>query len=184
MKASLTRSEMLARDAVHQAAAYLRHCGIRVPRFTITTKWDAPLGGSEVSYNGTTSKLNMGRYPTSFLRNWFAMHELGHVLWNGHSPLRWKKFREAFGAPQPADYLGLHRSESWKTAALGRLSWLAGPHRPAGEPSWYGALAGGEERFCELIALMYANEDFVEASPPDLHELWHVCWTHGLARMT
>lgn len=98
MKIPRIRSNQLARDAVHQAAAYLRSWGICVPRFTITTKWDVPLGGSEVAFDGTTSRLNMGRYPNSFLRNWFAMHELGHVIWNEHRPLRWLKFREAFGA--------------------------------------------------------------------------------------
>ncbi|WP_035600615.1 hypothetical protein [Haloferula sp. BvORR071] len=184
MKTPPTKSQQLARDAVQQAAAYLLSCGIRVPRFTITTKWDLPLGGSEVVFNGTTSRLNMGRYPTSFLRNWFAMHELGHVLWNEYRPLHWKKFREAFGEPAPADYLELYRTESWKTAASGRLSWLPGPHRPPGEPSWYGARAGGQERFCELIALMYASEDFAEPPPTDLRGLWQTCWDHGLSRMT
>jgi hypothetical protein len=31
---------------------------------------------------------------------------------------------------------------------------------------------------------MYANGDFSMAPPPDLEELWAVCWNDGLARMT
>jgi hypothetical protein len=184
MKTPPTRSQQLARDAIHKAASYLRSCGIRVARFNLTTRWDVPFGGSEVIFDGVTSRLNMGRYPTTFLRNWFAMHELGHILFNHHRPLRWKRFREAFGAPEPANYPDLYRTEAWKTASSGLLSWLPGPHRPAGEPSWYGTTAGGEERFCELIAFMYASEDFAEEPPSDLADLWETCWSHGLSRMT
>lgn len=180
----LEKEQQLAKDAVRRAVAYLRRCGIRVPRFVLTTERTMLIGGSAVYFDGKISRLNMGRYPSDFLRDWLAMHELGHVLCNEHQPLRRKKFREAFGAPAPADYDTLYRTESWKTAATGRLSWLSGPHRPHGEPSWYGARAGGEERFCELIALLYANEDFAESPPPDLAELWDTCWNHGLAHMT
>ena len=37
------------------------------------------VGGSEVSYQPL--QLTMGNYPTTFTRNWFAMHEIGHLLW-------------------------------------------------------------------------------------------------------
>lgn len=180
----LDKEQQLARDAVRHAVTYLRRCGIRVPKFILTTEWSAPVGGSAVYFDGRVSRLNMGRYPTAFLRNWLSIHELGHVLWNEHRPLRRKKFREAFGAPAPDNYDTLYRSESWKTAATHRLSWLSGVHRPQGEPSWYGAKGGGEERFCELLGLMYANEDFAETPPPDLFDLWQTCWNHGLAHMT
>jgi len=179
----LEKEQQLAKDAVREAVAYLRRCGIRVPRFVLTTEWNAPIGGSSVSFDGRVSRLNFGRYPNTFLRNWLAMHEIGHVLWNEHQPLRRKKFREAFGAPAPENYDTLHRTESWKTAATHRLSWLPGIHRPHGEPSWYGATAGGEEKFAELIALLYSCEDFAESPPPDLRELWDTCWNHGLAHM-
>jgi hypothetical protein len=180
----IEKEQSLAREAVQRAVSYLRQCGIRIPRFTLTTNWSRPVGGSEVTFDGRTPRLNMGRYPTEFLRDWFAMHELGHVLWNEHRPLRRKKFREAFGAPAPDDYDRLYLTEGWKTAASGRLSWLSGPHRPYGEPSYYGARAGGEEKFCELIGLIYANEDFAENPPADLADLWNTCWDHGLSRMT
>jgi hypothetical protein len=163
--------QLKATEAVRCAAAYLRSCGIRVPRFRLTTKWNSLVGGSHILSDGRSHQLNMGRYPATFLRNWFAMHELGHLLWLHHRPLRRKGFRAAFGEAPPPDYDSLHRSESWKTPSTLQLSWLAGPHRPAGEPSWYGARAGGEERFCELIGLMYAHGDFSEEPPADLADL-------------
>lgn len=175
--------------AVNEAAAYLRSCGIRLPRFKLTAeppeKWFA-FGGSYVNGGMTGSlRLNMGTYPTKFLRNWFAMHELGHVLWHLHRPLRWKKFRTEFGEPMPPDYDEVHKRESFKTVSLGKkLSWMPGKPRPHGEPSWYGARGGGEERFCELIGLMYAHGDFSQSPPADLAELWDTCWSQGLARMT
>jgi hypothetical protein len=41
-----------------------------------------------------------------------------------------------------------------------------------------------EERFCELIGLMYANGNFSKDPPADLVELWDTCWSAGLVRMT
>ena len=180
--------QVIARDAVRQAASYLRSCGIRLPRFKLTTEWASlmSVGGSHVHWSGRSYQLNMGRYPTAFLRHWFAMHELGHLLWLRHHPLRRRGFRAAFGDPLPPDYDSLHRSESWKTplALQFYLPRCPGPHRPAGEPSWYGARAGGEERFCELIGLMWAHGNFSEPPPADLSGLWDRCWEHGLSRMT
>ena len=43
--------------------------------------------------------------------------------------------------------------------------------------------AGGEERFCELIALMHAHGGFARQPPRDLDGLWRICWDEGLARM-
>lgn len=177
------KEKQLAKDAVRRAVKYLRACKIKVPRFALTTNWNTPIGGSMVIFDGTRSHLNMGRYPTAFLRDWLAMHELGHVLWNHHQPLRRKKFRVAFGAPAPANYHQLHLRHSWKTAATHRLSWLPGIHRPAGEPSWYGAKAGGQERFCEVLGLLWAQSNFAADPPPDLAELWDTCWHQGLAHM-
>lgn len=110
--------ESLAIASVNDAANYLRSCGIHLPDFQITTEFpdQTPLGGSFVDGYGHCLRLNMGRYPTAFLRNWFAMHELGHILWVTHKPLRWKRFRETFGEPRPPDYDDIHRTESWKTA--------------------------------------------------------------------
>lgn len=176
--------KVMAKDAVDRAVDYLRACRIRVPSFNLTTDWERRLGGSHVTWEGKAIQLNMGCYPTNFLRNWFAMHEMGHVLWACHHPLRSKSFRAAFGEPFPEDYDAIWLSESWKTPASFKLSWYTGPHRPKGEPSCYGARAGGEERFCELIALMYAHGDFSKQPPPDLADLWDTCWTHGLAKMT
>ena len=173
-----------AKDAVDRVTDYLHSCNIRVPSFDFTTTWEERIGGSHVTSEGKVIQFNMGRYPTDFLRNWFAMHEMGHVLWSCHQPLRSKAFREAFGAPEPRNYNAIHLSESWKTPASFKLSWHPGPHRPKGEPSWYGARAGGEERFCELIGLMYAHGDFSKEPPSDLADLWDTCWTHGLSRMT
>jgi hypothetical protein len=85
--------QLKAREAVRCAASYLRSCGIRVPRFRLTTKWNSLVGGSHILSDGRSHQLNMGRYPATFLRNWFAMHELGHLLWLHHHPLRRKGFR-------------------------------------------------------------------------------------------
>ncbi len=178
--------ETTAKKAVRDAVAYLKSCDIRVPDFKLTAHLPEKgrIGGSYVTGFGGELHLNMGRYPTSFIRNWFAMHEIGHVLWATHRPLRWKCFREAFGEPQPGNYDAIHKSESWKTAGTHLFSWASGPHRPKGQPSWYGARAGGEERFCELIGLMYAHGDFAQPPPGDLAKLWDCCWEHGLSRMT
>jgi hypothetical protein len=113
----------------------------------------------------------------------FALHELGHVLRACHRPLRRNAFRVAFGQASPRDYHEIHRREAWKTASTLRLSWWPGPHRPAGQPSHYGMTAGGEERFCELIALMHAHGGFAQQPPDDLDDLWRTCWNDGLARM-
>ena len=78
----LEKEQQLAKDAARQAVAYLRRCGIRVPRFVLTTEWSAPIGGSAVYYDGRVSRLNLGRYPNTFLRNWLSIHEVGHILWN------------------------------------------------------------------------------------------------------
>ena len=162
--------EAKAKSAVLEAAAYLRYTGIRLPHFRLTAKSSGgtAFGGSFVNGFDGTLRLNMGRYPSTFLRRWFAMHELGHVLWDLHRPRRWKLFREEFGEPEPDDYDGQAAKEAWKTTVTGKLSWFPGPHRPKGQPSWYGARAGGQERFCELLGLMWAHGDFTQDPPCDL----------------
>jgi hypothetical protein len=176
-----------SRKAVKEAAAYLKSCGIWLPRFTLTATpppGEAALGNSFVVLEGNKITLNIGRYEDSFSRNWFAMHELGHVLWRAHRPLRWKVFRHHFGAATPPDYDDIVDAEAWRTSSQGKLSWYAGHHRPRHEPSWYGARGGGEERFCELIAFMYAHcGGFLNKPPRDLSLLWSDCWNHGLSRM-
>ena len=80
-----------ARTSVLEAADCLRSCGIRLPRFKITTEppeGRMPFGGSFVDGIDGSLRLNMGCYPTVFQRRWFAMHELGHLLWHLHRPLR------------------------------------------------------------------------------------------------
>lgn len=171
-----------AREAVCNAKAYLQSCGIFVPHFELEIKSSdqfLEIGGSYVRQEYGDTQLSMGCYPTSFLRNWFAMHEIGHVLWGGHHPLRWKRFRLEFGKPRPTDEASkeIHKKYSWRTAGS------RGIHRPNGEPSYYGKLGGGEERFCELIAYMYACGDFSKNPPSDLVALWECCWEHGLSRM-
>jgi hypothetical protein len=168
--------------ATEQAVRYLKACGIRLPHFKLDQS-DQRVGGSLVQYRPL--RLTIGNYPNTFVRNWFAMHEIGHLLWEKHRPLRRMAFRRHFGDPMPEEdaYNLIHKRQSWKTAATHKLSWWAGPHRPSGQPSHYGALAGGEERFCELIALMYAHGDFSKDPPSDLAELWDVCWSEGLPRM-
>lgn len=177
----------MARAALDEAASYLRFCGIRLPDFRVTTeppegriRW----GNSFVDGLDGALRINMGTYPTVFLRRWFSMHELGHALWRLHCPLRWKRFREEFGEPEPDDYDIQAAEQAWKTAATWRFSRLPGLHRPKGQPSWYGARAGGQERFCELLGLMWACGDFTEPPPDDLAALWEACWDHGLSRMT
>jgi hypothetical protein len=181
----MTKSEK-SKLAVEKAAAYLLSCGIRLPPFKLTTEPPerGHYGGSFVDGHGGKLRLNIGWYPVAFARNWFAMHELGHLLWNEHHPLRWKRFRAEFGEPQPEDYEDFAAKEAWKTMLAGRLNWRPGIHRPKGEPSWYGARAGGEERFCELLGLMWAHGNFDVSPPKDLTALWDCCWKHGLSRMT
>lgn len=142
-----------ANTAINEATRYLKSCGIRLPDFKLTFS-DKRVGGSMVEYEPL--RLTIGNYPNTFLRNWFTMHEIGHLLWAGHQPLRHKTFRKHFGDPTPEwdEYEKIYRRDAWKTAATHQLSWRPGPHRPSGQPSHYGANAGGEERFCELIALM------------------------------
>jgi len=179
------QTKILATDAVEHAVHYLRSCGIHVPKFNLTTDWHPwKPGNSYVLTERKNVSLNMGRYRGTFLRNWFAMHELGHVLWDHHRPDRSKPFRAEFGEQRPEDYLQIHARESWKTVMSHLASWNSGLPRPPGEPSWYGAKGGGDERFCELIALMYAHGDFSKDPPPDLSGLWEVCWKYGLSRMT
>ncbi len=168
--------------AANRAIHYLKSCGIRLPEFRLTFS-EKFVGGSEVNYDPL--RLTMGNYPNTFVRNWFAMHEIGHLLWAEHQPLRHMMFRKYFGDPAPErdEYEKIYKRDSWKTAATHKLSWLSGPHRPSGQPSHYGANAGGEECFCELIGLLYANGDFSNDPPADLEALWSVCWSDGLARM-
>jgi hypothetical protein len=173
-----------ARESVHLAADYLNDCGIHVPPFRLSVERKRRFGGSFVDFNGSVPTLNIGSFPSSFLRNWVAIHEIGHLLWNYYRPLRWKPFRTEFSAPRPNDYQAVYEKVAWITPTSHAVGWLAGPQRPAGEPSWYGAKAGGEERFCEMIALIYAHGDFSKPPPPDLAGLWNCCWTHALARMT
>jgi len=169
--------------AVERAIGYLTSCGISLPEFKLQQATDKRVGGSCVEYDPL--RLTMGNYPNTFLRNWFAMHEVGHLLWAKHRPLRSKPFRRQFGDPAPdlPVYEAIHKRDSWRTATTMKLSWWSGPHRPSGQPSHYGANAGGEERFCELIALMYAHGDFSTPPPPDLAKMWDVCWCDGLALM-
>lgn len=176
------RAQRKATDAVRHTVTALRACGIRVPRFTLSTEWPFLIGGSWVDTGSHPLHLSMGRYPVCFMRQWFAMHELGHVLLACHRPLRRKAFRAAFGQATALDYHEIHRRETWKTASTLRLSWWPGPHRPAGQPSHYGMTAGGE-RFCELIAQMHAHGGFARQPPRDLDDLWRICWSDGPARM-
>jgi hypothetical protein len=169
--------------AVAAAADYVRAQGIFLPRFALSAVTGRFMGGARTTVD-KPYRLRIGTYPTSFLRRWFAMHELGHLLWAEHAPLRSRVFRRCFGEPLPRDYDDMPGRHSWKTVVAGPLSRFPGPHRPKGEPSWYGAIAGGEERFCELIALMYANYYGFDAQPPpDLAELWNACSRYGLSRM-
>ena len=180
------RSNKVTRStkAVREAAAYLRSCCIHLPKFRLVASDEGRLyGGSFVAVSGTSPLVNIGDYPTAFLRNWFAMHELGHLLWASHRPLRWKSFRKEFGDPPPAGYGDLARVEAWKTPGTWKLSWRPGAPRPEGQPSWYGARAGGQERFCELLGFMWAHGDFSEPPPADLAGLWDCCWHQGLSRM-
>lgn len=179
--ATMTQGQKSAKKTVRDAARYLQSCGIRLPDYRLTADFEKWIGGAYVEGD----RLNMGSYPLGFLRRWFAMHELGHLLWQEHHPMRRRLFAKKFGGKQPRDYEEISEKYSRYTPATFSLSWYAGPHRPKGQPSWYGKKAGGEERFCDLIAFMYANcSDFASNPPPDLKTLWNACWTHGLSHMT
>jgi hypothetical protein len=161
--------------ALDGALHYLEECGIYVPPFRrrVLKRW----GGSYVNVkkDGSTY-ICLGCYPTRGFADWFAMHELAHVLVAAHEPGRRRKFRVEFGDPEPDDY----DDQQWK-GMLGPI----GIRRPAGYASMYGRDGGGEEHFAELVALMYCGEDEFAGRPPrDLRHAWSVAWKDGLSLMT
>ena len=178
-----------AAEALGRAKTYLRDCGIKLPEFSIGFEQSESfpyLGNNYVLSGGGEYHLNLGRLPNGFVRDWFTMHELGHILWAHYKPLRRKHFRSYFGEPTPPrrEYENIYKKYSAITPASWRLSWLPGPLRPEGNPSYYAKYGGGEERFCELIGFMYAHADFSSDGPKDLNDLWQVCWEHGLQNMS
>ena len=120
--------------AVDQATRYLKSCGIRLPLYELTIS-DRLIGGSMVEYEPL--RLTMGSYPTTFTRNWFAIHEIGHMLWAEHRPLRRKTFRKYFGDPAPEweEYEKIYKRDSWKTATTHKLSWLVRTGLPVNPPT-------------------------------------------------
>lgn len=168
-------SRELTRAVLNEVCQYLEACDIYVPQFKLTIHRKP--GGSSVKHD-IRDHLNLGCYPTRFMTEWWVMHEMGHILWNYYSPCDNRKFAQAFGAPQPEDYDDIHRKYSPFSTLAETLRM-----RPENEPSPYGAKAGGEERFCELLGLMYASGGFDQAPPEDLEKLWNVCWHSGLADM-
>ncbi|MEI6236138.1 MAG: hypothetical protein WCT04_24040 [Planctomycetota bacterium] len=165
----------LTRDIFNEVLDYLGRCSIFVPSFR--HRIAHRFFGSHFIDADAGPFLLLGCYPSRFMTEWLVMHEVGHVLWHFYQPCRSRAFRRLFGVPQPNDYSDIHE----------RLSWY-GPFmpcvRPPGEPSFYGAEGGGEERFCELIGRMYATGGFDNRPPKDLSAMWNACWNHGLARMT
>ena len=165
------------RDVLHDVIEHLDACGVFLPDFHHVIH--RRIAGSYFRDTASGCFLHLGCYPTRFVAEWFVMHEVGHVLWHFYEPCRRPTFKRYFGADVPDNYVDLHRSLSF----YGPIATFVGL-RPGGEPSPYGAQAGGEERFCELLGLMYATGGFDRRPPNDLKALWSACWNHGLARMT
>lgn len=165
------------RKILNEIIEYLGQSGIFLPDFRhrIYRKFS----GSEFKPSGPS--LMLGCYTTRYITEWFVMHEIGHVLWHFYDPCRDRTFRRYFGAPMPKyeEYLDIHRQFSWKGPVLHKTGF-----RPQGEPSPYGEKGGGEERFCELIGLMYSSKHGFHKPPSDLRAMWRACWEHGLSRMT
>jgi hypothetical protein len=178
MKAALLKlMQNRTRDVLTDVIEYLDDCDVFLPDFRHAIH--RRIGGSYVSDNAFGCFLHLGCYPTRFIAEWWVMHEIGHVLWYFYEPCRHPTFKRYFGAEQPDNYDDIHR----KLSFYGPLATRVGL-RSHGEPSSYGAQGGGEERFCELIGLMYATGGFDQRPPNDLEAMWSVCWNHGLARMT
>ena len=153
--------------AVERAVGYLTSCGISLPEFKLQPATDKRVGGSCVEYDPL--RLTMGNYPNTFLRNWFAMHEVGHLLWAKHRPLRSRAFRRHFGDPAPDSpvYDAVHKRDSWITAATMKLSWWSGLHRLLLTLRHFVAplFAAGAERKAWEVKKAYRSE-FSFHSPP------------------
>lgn len=175
MLAKAFANPALTKDVLRDVLEYLASCGLSVPRFR--TRVYRRLGGSYFLHGVRGPTLNLGCYGLRFWTEWFVMHEVGHVLWDFYDPCRNRMFRRWFGEPTPANYDSLGNLP-WRGPVLGKVA------RPIGEPSHYGAAAGGEERFCELLGYMYAHGGFDRQAPSDLRRIWSVCWIHGLSRMS
>lgn len=174
---TLANSER-TRTAFTNVLDYLDRSGVFLPplRHRITNRFF----GSHFTDADRGPFLLLSCYPPNdFVTEWFVMHEVGHVLWHFYEPCRNRAFRSVFGVPEPDNYHQIYRNLSWQGPALQLLG-----RRPHGEPSPYGEQGGGEERFCELIGLMYATGGFDQCPPKDLRIMWETCWHHGLARMT
>lgn len=167
----------LTREVLNDVIEYLDDCEVFLPDFRHAVH--RHMGGSYVTRKASGCFLHLGCYPTRFVTEWWVMHEVGHILWHFYQPCRDRAFNRNFGVEAPDDYEEIHR----KLAFYGPLAHTL-RLRPHGEPSPYGARGGGEERFCELIGLMYARGGFDQEPPGDLSALWNVCWNHGVARMT
>lgn len=164
----------LTRDIFNEVLDYLDRCNVFVPPFR--HRINQRFFGSHFIDADAGPFLLLGCYPSRFVTEWFVMHEVGHVLWHFYQPCRNRAFRQLFGSPEPDDYFDIHMRLSWRGPFRPRA-------RPPGEPSFYGAEGGGEERFCELIGFLYATGGFDRRPPRDLRALWTVCWD-ALTRMT
>ena len=168
----LTARPAMSREAIDDAAEYLRECGIQVPAFKRRVYRRA--AGSYVTGSPTTLVMHLGSYPTRRLADWFAMHELVHVLWARNRPTRDPTFREWFGTRRPRNYDDI----PWTVRATTSL------RRPSGFPSRYAEMAGGEEHFAELVAFMYTRPNGFASKPPaDLAASWNVAWKRGITLM-
>ena len=166
----------LTREVFNDVLDHLARSGVFVPDFR--HRIHHRFFGSYFTHTRRGPLLHLGCYPTLFSTEWFVMHEVGHVLWYFYEPCRKRAFKRFFGSPAPDDYDDIHAKLSWRGPLLPDLA------RPQGEPSPYGAEGGGEERFCELIGLMYARGGFDRRPPRDLRRMWSAAWDNGLARMT
>jgi hypothetical protein len=145
--------------SLNDAREYLVENGFFVPDFDLVLV--ERIGGSFVTREG--SLMHFGCYPGERTRNWFAMHELIHVLSFYH--LGDEELPAPFDEPAPDRVPN----------ALVRMTMSV--DRPWGFPSKYALRGGGEEFLAEMYAYMYCMPDgFADEPPRDLRDAWAVAW--------
>ena len=114
-------------------------------------------------------------------------YELGHVLKHNFNLARFADWEANFTESQSDVYqktpseimatlnpkIGLHerRCEVLRIQMI-PLDIMWESRRPHGEPSAYGQKKGGEERFCEVLRLMYEHDFILSDKLSDIKDLW------------
>ncbi len=150
-------------------AAFKREFGITLPK-ALRVKFHENQGGIR-DWGGShfcpaDNELNLYTDYPPLLGDRAAIyaHELGHAFEHNFKLTRFADWKAHFAEPAPDDYEEINTT-------LTRLKMWASP-RPYGEPSVYGQKMGGEERFCEVLRLMYQNGFTLPGKFSDIEDLW------------